>query len=160
MRKVSSRSTPYADDYQTCEETTAALWIYPGALDPHCISELLAIEPTTCKVMGQLQGRAVLPVSSWSISSEGIVLSKDLRRHLDWLLDTIEPKRSELLGLQENDGLVMRVQCRWWSAFGGGGPTLWPEQMSRLADLNLETFFEFAYYGEGLQIEDAPDNSC
>ncbi|WP_276207925.1 hypothetical protein [Vibrio neptunius] len=35
----------------------------------------------------------------------------------------------------------MTVNCNWWSS-GSAGPTLWPEQMSILAKLNLECAFD------------------
>lgn len=41
----------------------------------------------------------------------------------------------------------MSVDCIWWSASGGGGPTLWPEQMACMAALNLECSFDISFYG-------------
>lgn len=43
----------------------------------------------------------------------------------------------------------MTVRCVWWSSgkgLGGAGPTLWPRQMLRLAQLNLEVMIEFSDY--------------
>jgi hypothetical protein len=48
----------------------------------------------------------------------------------------------------------MNVNCVWWSRYGDGGPTLWPEQMLRLAQLNLECSFEFAYYEDDGETQD------
>jgi hypothetical protein len=84
----------------------------------------------------------------WSISSEGKVSSKDLRDHLDWLLNVLEGRRDGLFRLQAMPDVRMNVLCVWWASEGGGGPVLWPEQMQGLAMLNLECAFDFQYYGD------------
>lgn len=56
------------------------------------------------------------------LSSEGRVDLRDLRRHLDWLLDLLEPAAAPLLELQRVPGLTMRIHNVWWSAQGHGGP--------------------------------------
>ena len=68
--------------------------------------------------------------------------------HLVWLLKQLVPAKEQILALQEKAGITMGVNCIWWSAFGDGGPTLWPEQMRGLADLNLECSFDVAFFGE------------
>jgi hypothetical protein len=45
-------------------------------------------------------------------------------------------------------GTGMTVQRIWWSATGQGGPTLWPEQMRLLAELNLECSFDVSFFGD------------
>jgi hypothetical protein len=84
----------------------------------------------------------------WMLDSEGIVSSKDLRRHLDWIIGKVRRSRVALLSLQQLVDVKMDVSCVWWSLQGGGGPALWPEQMSALAELNLEVSIDFAYYGD------------
>jgi hypothetical protein len=84
----------------------------------------------------------VAPKNLWILSSEGSADSLDVRRHLDWLLARLVPNAKALLELQEVEGLVMTVHCVWYSRSGHGGPTLWPEQMRALADLNLECGFD------------------
>jgi hypothetical protein len=84
----------------------------------------------------------------WFLSSENVVASRDLRRHLDWLLDKIELTAGKLGELQNKAGLTMGINCVWWSATGSGGPTLWPEQMVRMANLELECSFEVCFFGE------------
>jgi hypothetical protein len=86
--------------------------------------------------------------NGWFLSSEDKVASKDVRRHLDWLLDLIWPARLPLADLQQTSGVKIDVNCVWWSASGHGGPTLWPEQMGRLAELGLECGFDVYFFGE------------
>ena len=40
----------------------------------------------------------------------------------------------------------MGIECDWW-AISTRGPTLWPEQMKIMADLNLECTFNISFYG-------------
>jgi hypothetical protein len=90
----------------------------------------------------------VAKVTFWSLSSERYVSSKDVRAHLDWLLDRLTNSHHGLRELQEHHEVGMSVNCVWWSRGGHGGPTLWPEQMRQLAELNLECSFEVQFYPE------------
>lgn len=153
MRAHKGRRTPYDDAYGTCERTDVTLRIYPGEMIPELITQRLGIEPTSTQKVGQvfrnsLGRERTASINGWFLSSEGKVTSLDLRRHLDWLLDRVMPAKEPLLELQWRSGLDMDVSCVWWSAQGHGGPVLWPEQMARLAELNLECGFELAFYGD------------
>jgi hypothetical protein len=61
-------------------------------------------------------------------------------------IERLLPLKSRLLKLQGEDGIRMYVYCPWWAKFGGGGPSLWPEQMTALSELNLECTIDFADY--------------
>lgn len=148
-----SRMTPYDDEYATCERVRATLRVYGDDLDPAVATGRLKIVPTSSQEKGEVRTNSLgrqraIKIGAWFLSSEGSVRSKDLRRHLDWLLGHLLPRAEALRGLQEMEGVTMNVNCIWWSATGGGGPTLWPEQMRGLADLNLECSFDIAFYGE------------
>jgi hypothetical protein len=150
MSRQSSRNTPIDDEYGTCIETRAKLLIYPGEMSPHEVTRRLGVEPTEANVAGEerlnrLGRQRVIKLNGWFLSSEGHVTSLDTRRHLDWLLARIEPKKEALLALQSVPGVRMTVSCPWYSRSGHGGPTLWPEQMRALADLNLECGFDFYF---------------
>jgi hypothetical protein len=149
-----SRRTPIDDLYRTCERTRAMLKIYGKNLDPAAVTSALRLDPSGTQRMGDVRTGAggiqsrPCPVGGWFLSSEGAVESKDVRRHLDWLLAHLLPKKRELEVLQQQPGVTMGVDCVWWSAAGQGGPTLWPEQMRVMADLNLECSFDVAFFGE------------
>jgi hypothetical protein len=147
-----TRHTPYDESYGSCERTYAEFRIYSGAMEPEIVSRRLGVSPTSIQKKGDIRtnslGRArEVPRNGWFLSSEAKVSSLDVRHHLDWLLKKIEPARNELNALQSTAGLTMLINCVWWSASGQGGPTLWPEQMRRIADLNLECSFEIAFFG-------------
>lgn len=148
-----SRMTPIDHSYGTCDRTCVDLRIYPSELRHEDISTLLGIQPTEMQNKGDEIPTArgtirVAKVTLWLLSSEGSVSSKDVRAHLDWLLDRLANSHEGLRDLQELHPVKMSVCCIWWSRSGHGGPTLWPEQMRELADLNLECSFEIQFHPE------------
>ena len=151
--KTNSRQTPYDDCYGTCGRTDAKLLIYTGHIDPRWVGKLLDIEGACVSIKGQqvvnMLGRVrEIKSNRWYLKTEGFVESLDLRRHLDWLLEKVEPRARELKTLQQEEGIQMAISCVWWSVVGHGGPALWPEQMERLAKLNLELNFDIYFVGE------------
>lgn len=146
--------TPYNDAYPSCERTFAELRVYSDVIDPAAITAMLGIQPTSVQPKGAVTtnslGRTrVAPTNGWYLSSEGRTASKDVRRHLDWLLSVLSTKKATLEQIQGMRDVRMNVTCIWWMA-GGGGPSLWPEQMSGLADLNLECAFDlYCFETEG-----------
>lgn len=143
-----NRLTPYDDSYGTCDRTCAKFLVYPDSIEPIEIGRRLKLEPTLMKARGEklsVTSNGVAPRHFWMISSEEHVISKDLRRHLDWLLDQITPASQQILSLQL-EPCVMRISCVWWSAVGHGGPALWPKHLLAIGRLNLELDFELSFY--------------
>ncbi|GKW24796.1 hypothetical protein PEC311524_23900 [Pectobacterium carotovorum subsp. carotovorum] len=143
MNSIQSRLNTVAHDFQTCLECHALLAIYPGEMHPDNIGKLLNIEPTEIFAAGDEITNSIgrtrkVNISSWFLSSENNVESKDLRAHIDWIIDKLSASHSGLRELQITSGVKMSLRCVWWSAYGDGGPVLWPEQMKALADLDLE----------------------
>lgn len=151
---IQSRLTPTDDTYETCEKTHVVLRIYSGEMHPSQVTNLLGLGPTRYVAVGEAGGvnslgRAPIgKLNGWFLSSEGSVESKDMRRHLDWLIAKLQQSEDALRELQARSDVRMSVNCVWWSRYGEGGPTLWPEQMRALADLNLECSFDFADYSD------------
>lgn len=149
----SSYFNPIDDADESCDRTCAKLLIYSGAMKPSEVTDLLGIQPTDYVAIGEERsshstGRTRIgKVNGWFLSSESHVDSKDLRRHVDWLIEKLQGHSESLKKLQARDGIRMTVSCIWWSKYGGGGPTLWPKQMRDLVKLNLECSFDFQYYG-------------
>jgi uncharacterized protein DUF4279 len=134
----------YDDNYSTCKETSAAFRIIHPALDPDTISQQLGLRPSWAWRKGQPRGRRNIPSRSgiWGLDTEGVLTSRDLRRHLDWLLDQLEPK-AEVLEELRGQGYAMDIFCLWCRLGGTGGPILSARNMARLAALNLTLGFEF-----------------
>lgn len=121
-------------DYPTCERTYATLRIYPESLDPAEVTARLGIEPTEWQRRSESRrpGSRPAKLHGWFLTSEGALDSRDVRKHLDWLLARVRPRADALLALQAS-GCHMDVGCFWVSASGHGGPSVRPAQMRELA---------------------------
>ncbi len=122
------------DDYPTSARTYATLRIYDKDLDPDLVTRTLGIEPICVQIKGQTTtGRygvvRIATIGGWFLSTEGQVDSRDVRRHLFWLLDKLLDTDTAIQALRAG-GHRMDVFCFWRSAEGHGGPTLSPEIMS------------------------------
>ncbi|WP_244905993.1 DUF4279 domain-containing protein [Pseudomonas lurida] len=142
-----SRITPVSSDYETCAECYVRLMIYPGERHPDEITNIMKVRPTLINVAGEkvTNSRGLtreVKNSGWFFSTEGYVLSKDLREHIDWIVEKISPHRESLRTVQKIDGVKITLKCVWFSLLGHSGPVLWPEQMRALADLDLECSFD------------------
>jgi hypothetical protein len=126
--------TDYVDDYSACERTYATLRIYSGQNDPKEVTQRLGLEATKISVCNDASPRTV---NGWFLCSDGYVNSKDSRRHIDWLLDQVEPFVISMLDLK-NGGMRMDIICFWESSTGNGGPIISPQQMKRLVALELD----------------------
>lgn len=140
----------YENDY--CDRVCVKLLIYPGAMSPFEVSNLLGVQPTDHVAIGEERHTAmghvrIGKVNGWFLSSESFVKSTDMNCHIDWLTEKLKNCFQTFKQLQETDGVKMYVACIWWVNVDGGGPILRPKQMRDLADLNLECAFDFQYYG-------------
>lgn len=147
---VKSRFTPLDRTYPSCEFTQASLVIYSDELKIEEVDQVIDISPTKMQEKGDafynyFGKKCIAPLSYWILSSEEKIDSLDLRDHLDWLIKNLYGKSKNIHRLQKMSGIRMCVNCSWYSANGHGGPTIWPEQMSSLAKLNLECTFDIIF---------------
>jgi uncharacterized protein DUF4279 len=150
---VDKIQSDYDDEYATCAETFVTLRILHPDLDPCVITAELGIEPSEAQKAGGVRrvgtGQpAAGGIGRWLLSSSGAVESRDVRRHLDWLLDRLEPKAEVLASLQSR-GFRVDVPCYWLSATGQGGPTLSAASMARLGSLGLDVWFDVYFFDDG-----------
>jgi hypothetical protein len=131
-------SDGYDDEWATCARTYASLRIFDVDLDPAAVNRALDISASYSHVTGDPVGRTGgrRKSGAWILSTEGTVNSKDLRRHIDWLLDAIEPHSEAFADLMEASA-SSDIFCYWESKSGHGGPGLSPRQMARLIHFNL-----------------------
>lgn len=83
-------------------------------------------------------------VNGWFLCSEDAVNSRDLRRHVDWILEKVALTKESVDALLKNGGRVV-LRCFWLSAHGHGGPILSAVQCSRLGDLGIDTEFDIYF---------------
>lgn len=134
----------YEDNYKSCHETFVTLRIYSDTLSPEEISTVLQLQPSDSTTKGEVVGinkKRTRKHNGWFLTSDGFVASKDCRRHIDYLVDKISPFKGELKEL-ENKGCSIDISCFWSSENGQGGPTLSPKQLKRLAELEIDLWFD------------------
>jgi hypothetical protein len=136
----------FKDDYPTCKETSAVFRIFSDEIDPREITRLLGVEPSSIQIKGERKYpnkyKYINKENGWFLDSEDEIESKDLRRHLDWLLNKMGSSHNQLRELA-GKGAEITIFCPWRSASGQGGPTMDPQQMKLLGELNIELLFEF-----------------
>ncbi len=140
--------TTYDDGFAACERTYATLRVVAGDLDPDEVTRTLGVEPDAVQRRGDPADRRGLRrvlLNAWSLSTKGKVDSRDLRRHLDWLLERLGADAAGRLARLRAAGGRADVACDWVSATGSGGPILSPAQTRRLADLDLEVWFDVSF---------------
>ena len=83
----------------------------------------------------------LLNTNGWIFETGHAVESSDLRDHIDYLVRLVSPRQDALQTLRES-GWAFDLLAEWEDA-AGGGPTLSPPQMSRLAELDLDIWIAF-----------------
>ena len=146
----SGHITPIDRDYGTCDSTYSELRIDPGKLTAGEITGILQLEPTSTEEKGAIvensRGRVrEVMYAGWFLSTEGVVASKDVREHLDWLIAKLIDVKKPLRLLSASTDNKMTLSCTWWSKAGHGGPVLFPKQMAALSELNLELSFDIYF---------------
>ena len=147
----------YDHKYPSCSRTYSTLRIYPKDLHPDVVTNKLKIKPTRIIELGTIVAKGRRAVNGWFLSTKGKLKSKDTRRHIDWILDRVENVSNEINELQK-DGFSMDISCYWGSAWGNGGPAISPEQMARLAKLNLMVWWDVYFECDDEENESA-DNT-
>lgn len=139
----------YDDTYPACADTHSTLRVYHDHITPSEITSILGVQPTSQMIKGDKDYEAGgnFELNGWFLSSSDEVESFDSRRHIDWIVDQIVDKKKEILRMIQ-DGFRIDISSFWISSSGNGGPTLSPYQMSRLADLQIETFWDVYFSGD------------
>ncbi|MEK8180697.1 DUF4279 domain-containing protein [Flavobacterium buctense] len=123
-------NNPYNDNYPTCGETYATLRIYSKNSN---VVERLEIKPSDTSTGVDFNG--------YFYSTKEILDSKDIRRHIDYLIEKFRPKIDILKKIQ-SEGSQIDISCYWLSKDGHGGPTLSPNQLTELGKLNVDIWFD------------------
>lgn len=140
----------YDDSYPTCITTSATLRIASDGMSPDEISKHLELTPTSTRIKGEMRvvgkPKTVNRINVWFLESEKAVQSKDTRRHIDWIVSSLDGKGRAIEELRSH-GADFYVFCTWESS-GQGGPMLDPEQMEGLSKLGLSIGWEVWFPGD------------
>lgn len=133
----------YDDDYVGCEKTYASLRIQHDTLDPDYISTLLQITPSWSWIKGIILPGKTRPTRTgiWGISSEDHIHSREVRRHIDWIMEKVRYKSDSIRELQQN-GYKIDVFCFWSMSGTMAGLELSPHNCRDLAELNIPIGFD------------------
>ncbi len=137
----------YNDGYATCVETRSSLRIFSDIVGPLEVAAQLDLQPTKSFTKGEPFGKSqqLRKSNGWFYSTKGFVQSRDTRRHLDWIIDAIEPRRAAIHALVE---LGCKIDIfSFWVSIGHGGPTIEPEQMRRLSEMKISVGWD-VYFDE------------
>ncbi|MEK7951772.1 DUF4279 domain-containing protein [Luteolibacter soli] len=141
--------TPYNPEYATCAYTHAWLRIMSETLDPDAVTGVMGVQPTETQRAGDprpTKPDRTYKKSGWWISSSGVLTSLDAREHLDWILSKLDGCDAAFEKLHA-EGHLIDLCVRWDSRWGHGGPTISPVQMRRLAELQIELWFDVYFDG-------------
>lgn len=136
----------YDDSYPTCSRTYATLCIYlPNASNLDKLTEKLGIQPSRTQVKGEIRkGQVREWPTAWFLESKGIVESKDVRRHINWLLDKLQDE-AEIIQQLLTEGSQIYLSCFWESAVGHGGPMLDAVILKRIVELGIGITFDIYF---------------
>lgn len=135
---MSAIDKPYDDQYKACLRTYCTLRIYTGEQNPDALSTILACQPTSLWHKSSERGaKAVKPFNAWFLSSRGIIDSRESRRHLDYVLNVLENKKTQLDDYLQGQG-YKDVVCFWHSSGQQGGPALNAKHAAILADFDID----------------------
>lgn len=134
----------YNDEYSTCSKTYVTLRIYFDKMNSEQLSEYLEINPTKFQNVGDKSKSSLtsnIEHNGWFLSSKDFINSKDFRRHIDYLTNLLIPNKSKLKKIISEGGKI-DFSCYWKSKDGHGGPTISSEQFLKLAELEIELWFD------------------
>lgn len=145
------------EENANCLLAHATFRVVGAQLDPDDVTAALRIEPSQALRNGQLVPTATQirrqELGVWLLKSEGRVVSTSLERHLNHLLDLIEPGAGALRQLQQAQDISTDFFCFWMSATGHGGPVFSTEVLQRVSGIGAELGIDF--YGGAAEEDDA-----
>jgi hypothetical protein len=115
------------------------------ALDPEKITEMLGINPTKSAKHGDKRGRSnKWPHGIWILESSEQIESVDPIKHIIWLLDKLEPSKTNLIEISRDQTIDAEISCFWIMPNTHEVLTIAPELLSRISALNVR--FELSIY--------------
>lgn len=134
-----------------CLLAHATFRVVGEVLEPDDVTKVLGLQPSQALRSGQLVPTATQvrrqELGVWLLKSEGQIVSTSLERHLNYLLDLIEPGAEALRQLRRSQDVTADFFCFWMSATGHGGPVFSAKLLERVAGVGAELGIDF--YGGG-----------
>lgn len=139
---------PEGEENPNCLRTHVTFRLAGADLNPAQVSSLLELEPSEAFARGEQVDILTQPAQTgiWSLSTQDLLSSTSPEKHLEFLLDRLEPAATRLLELVNAQALQVDFFCYWLSATGHGGPVLSPDILRRISNLGavlgLDIYFD------------------
>lgn len=123
------------EDDPTCKFACAMLLVSGENIEIDEFTRLLGLTPSETGVAGAIRG--------WKLSSALHVLSRNVERHIHWILDQIDGKQELIANLKRERGCQVDLACVWQGHAPSSetGPLLTPVTLRRVADFDLNIIF-------------------
>jgi len=83
-------------------------------LVPQEVVDAIGIKPSKSFKRGDIRvGTKKWPHGYWELSSKGAVQSSDLQVHLEWLIEQLEPIKTQLTKIIHQEGIDASLSCFW-----------------------------------------------
>lgn len=132
-------------------ETYLGYLVYPEKISPDTITKVLQIEPTQINRLGEVRvnknGKSrTIKVAGWFLESKKyFLLTSPIEQHMDWLLGKLLRCKEEILDLQKNLKIDMRISCVQRPFTEVAQFEFTSYQLSKLEELNLELGFSVSF---------------
>ncbi len=132
---------------ENCAHTFASIIITGKDFDPEVITSSIGVTPSYSFKKGDKRGESKnWDHSFWELSSKEFETSTDLGLHIEWLVSKILPYKDQFIELSKAiQPLNTYISCFWESKTGHGGPIFSPSLLRKIADLNLELWFDIYF---------------
>jgi hypothetical protein len=108
-------------------------------LVPQEVIDAIRIQPTKSFKRGDIRtGTRKWPHGYWELSSKENVQSSDLSMHLEWLAEQLEPIKTQIIRIINQEGVDAEVSCFWILPTSHENLSLSSELMMRIASWGLK----------------------
>ena len=123
--------------------TFVSLIVRGKDLNPQMVTDSIGIFPSRFFKRGDIRKDSKKwPHGYWELESTGFVQSSDLALHLEWMAAKLEPSKTALRMLLNNEDLNTELSCFWILPTGNDNLSLSPELLNRIASLGLKLSFD------------------
>jgi hypothetical protein len=125
----------------------ASLYIRGRELEPEKITGILGVCPTRGYKRGDKRGKQnVWPHGIWMLESSGELESNDPIKHIEWLVEKLEPARLKLIDILKDETIEAEMSCFWIMPTSHEILIISPILLNQVGSFNIK--FEFSVYSE------------
>lgn len=116
----------------------ASIYLRGRELEPEKITKSLGINPTRGYKRGEKRGKKnVWPHGIWMLDSSGKLDSDDPIKHIEWLVEILEPARMKLIEIALDENIDAEICVFWIMSSSHEVLTITPNWFQRIASFNI-----------------------